>query len=92
MFEDIVYPNSIDVLLLLLKVECPKAFYRVILKTTTELVPIGHVQSTKTLFVVHVELALVVKPAYLAQIKALVRGLLSHLALTLIMEDPKAVE
>lgn len=62
MLENVVDPNAVNVFLLLSDEESPKAFNTIVFEATTELIAISHVESSKTLFMVHVELSFIVLP------------------------------
>ena len=62
MLENIVKPDSINILLLAFVIKCSKAFDCIILETPTKFVPIPHVKSTKTFLMVHTEFSLIKIP------------------------------
>lgn len=72
MFEDIIDPNSVYVLLLLCLKETSETLNPVIFETTTELITIGHVQSTKTFFLVKAKLPFIIEPVNLFKFEFLV--------------------
>jgi hypothetical protein len=91
MFQHIVCPYPIHMLPLRRQEESSKPFYSVILKTTTELIPIHEIESPKAFLAVVIELSLVMVPSILIQ-KVEVVVISRGLCRAFVIKHPKAME
>ena len=92
LFKNIVRPYSINISFLFLQIKRAKTFNNIILETSTKLIPVSHMQSTKSIFVIHPKLAFIVNPVQLRQIKGLIWGLLCWICGMFVVEHTEAVE
>lgn len=58
--ENVVYPNSVDVLLISSTVKTPKPFNSVVFKTSAKFISVSNIQGAKPVFLIHTEFSLVV--------------------------------
>jgi hypothetical protein len=92
-FEHVLYPDAVDIAVLLGEEEGTETFDGVVLEASTELVSVHHEEGAKALFFVFVEFSFVVFPIVgVGEVEVIVIGVFAGVVGVFVVEYAKTVE